>query len=724
MLMSRQEEQVITSNLGAGNTFSIAASEKAFEILSNSLYQNKTLAVIREIACNAADAHRAAGLPISKIEVHLPTYSEMWFAVRDYGTGLSTDDVLSLYTTYFRSTKDKDNSQIGGFGLGSKSPFAVADQFIVTSWHGGTKTTFVCYKENGTPQVRATGSMSCGSETGLEVRVAVTSASGNPTVWMAEARRLFQWWPVVPKFNMALPEGHSWARDPANGVLSSATLVDGLPAWSIYESLDKTVVMGGVPYRLDLTAIPNFPEALTRVVATLGFHLALPIGAVNISPSREALSYDPPTCKALIAAITAFAKHLIAETEALVAKQPTLAAARELLYGPGTRRLSSIYIKLTVAVNNTTLRWRGQPVHRQVTLDLTTFSTPGKMTTYEKRSYWTNFRTGAVFDNTTTHTYFQASTLVVAWTAKVTSKTYRTLKHNYGVGPTGRSRHDDIYIHLFHGMPYSELVTRCEQLGIPKPINVDTDLEEAPVNAASNKAGRLQATQYYAMSQGGNGFGYELKTTTLDLSGGGIYIPMWEGMIHIDYRQVARHLAGLQANGWFPLRTVIGISKVKLKDNSKLVKALTAHGWKMLDRVVVQDSILVPEIQKAAGQVTWMNFREDMGIARRAIVIDGIRRTDTGSPWRGFAPVHALLKPHFNALLATSSMASHYRSYTQREAMEIVTPQQAAEIVKVCPPVDEFEKVWQGFLAQHPLLKYLRSDVQPDMADLTAYFNR
>ena len=719
MLMTREHETVQASGLGAGGAFTIAASAKAFEVLSSNLYQNKTLAVIREITCNAADAHRAAGLPISKIEVHLPTYSEMWFAVRDYGSGLSTDDVLSLYTTYFRSTKDNDNTQIGGFGLGSKSPFAVADQFTVTSWHGGMKTTFVCYKENGTPQVREVGSVPCGTDTGLEVRVAVTSASGNPTVWQTEARRLFQWWPVAPKLNMDVLSGGTLARDPTNILLASDTLVDGLPAWSIHYTHDKTVVMGGVPYRLDLTAIPAFPEALTRVVATLGFHLALPIGTVNISPSREALSYDPPTCKALINAVSSFAKQLVAGMEDLIAKQPTLAAARELLYGKGSKGLSSIYAKLVT--NNAVIRWKGQPVYRQVTMDLAGFSTPGKMTSYEKRTYWTNFRTGQTFEDTVTHIHFQSSTLVVAWTAKVTSKTYRTLKHNYHAT---RAKHEDIYIQLYHGMPYAELVTRCEQLGIPKPINVETDLEEAPVNAAANKAGRLQATQYYDMRPSGNRFEYDLKTTTLDLAGGGIYIPMWEGKIHSDYREVAGHLAGLHTNGWATKRQVIGISKAKLKGNSKLVKALAAHGWKEMDRAVVQADILVPEIQKGAGEVTWMNFRADMGITRRAIVIDGIRRTDTGSPWPGFAPIHALLKPHFNALLGTSLVASNYRSYTQGQAMQIVTAQQAAEIAKVCPPVDEFEKVWQGFVVQHPLLKHIRSDVPSFMADLTDYINR
>lgn len=718
MLMTREHETVQANGLGAGGAFTIAASAKAFEVLSSNLYQNKTLAVIREIACNAADAHRAAGLPISDIEIHLPTYSEMWFAVRDYGSGLSTDDVLSLYTTYFRSTKDRDNSQIGGFGLGSKSPFAVADQFTVTSWHGGTKTTFVCYKADGTPQVNMVGSTPCGSETGLEVRVAMTSASGSPTVWQTEARRLFQWWPELPKLPLDVTTG--LARDPANILLSSDTLVDGLPAWSVYHQLDKTVVMGGVPYRLDLTAIPNFPEALGRVVTPLGFHLALPIGTVNISPSREALSYDVPTCKALVAAIAAFAKQLVADVEALVAKQPTLADARAMLYGPSSKGLASIYAKMVQ--NNATIRWKGQPVHRQVTLDLTTFSTPGKMTNYEKRSYWTNFRTGAVFDNTVTHSYFQSSTLVIAWTAKVTSKTYRTLKHNYG---GTRTKHNDIFIHLFHGMPYAELVTRCEQLGIPKPVNADTDLEEAPTNAAAGKTGRVHSTQYYSMTPVGAYFEWELQTGTLDLTGGGIYIPMWEGHIHADYRELAKHLAGLQTNGWVTKRRVIGISKTKLKDNSKLVKALAAHGWKVLDKTVIQDNILVPEIQKVAGPQSWVHFRRRMRTARLGILFKGMQQADEGKMWKGFDAIHDLMKPHFAALTArpSSTVASYY-AYTTQQAMEIATPQQAAEIAKVCAPIDEFEKVWQGFVAQHPLLKYIGAEANIDPAHMTDYFNR
>ena len=75
MLLKDPAEVVETSGLGEGNAFTIQASAKAFEVLSSNLYQNKILAVIREITCNAADAHASVGKPLTSIEVNLPTFS-------------------------------------------------------------------------------------------------------------------------------------------------------------------------------------------------------------------------------------------------------------------------------------------------------------------------------------------------------------------------------------------------------------------------------------------------------------------------------------------------------------------------------------------------------------------------------------------------------------------------------------------------------------------------
>ena len=106
------------------SNYSIDATAKAFAILSDSLYSNKIKAVIRELSTNAYDAHVAAGNPEERFYIHLPTALDHQFWVRDYGIGLSKEDCMSLYTTYFRSDKTDSNDSVGCLGLGSKSPFA------------------------------------------------------------------------------------------------------------------------------------------------------------------------------------------------------------------------------------------------------------------------------------------------------------------------------------------------------------------------------------------------------------------------------------------------------------------------------------------------------------------------------------------------------------------------------------------------------------------------
>ena len=92
--------------------FTIAATSESFAILSNGLYSDKITAVLRELGTNATDAHVMAGAT-KPFHVHLPTNSECWFSLRDYGTGLSYDEVMDpddgIYTTYFASNKSVSN---------------------------------------------------------------------------------------------------------------------------------------------------------------------------------------------------------------------------------------------------------------------------------------------------------------------------------------------------------------------------------------------------------------------------------------------------------------------------------------------------------------------------------------------------------------------------------------------------------------------------------------
>src|SRR5574343_107469 len=103
--------------------FKIQASGKTIKLLSDTIYSNKGLAVVRELGCNAYDAHVMVGRENDPFEVHIPDAADKTFRIRDYGPGLSPEDMHSIYSTYGHSTKTEDERTTGALGIGSKSPF-------------------------------------------------------------------------------------------------------------------------------------------------------------------------------------------------------------------------------------------------------------------------------------------------------------------------------------------------------------------------------------------------------------------------------------------------------------------------------------------------------------------------------------------------------------------------------------------------------------------------
>ena len=315
ILNNAPQAEAVLSNVGEIGEFRIRNSAKAFNILSSGLYANKIKAIIRELSCNAIDSHTAAGTN-QPFEVHLPTTLEPWFYIRDFGTGLSHDQVTKIYTTYFESTKTESNEFIGALGLGSKSPFSYTDNFTVTAIQNGRKGIYSAFiNDVGVPSIALMGEDQVTEPNGVEVKFSVNDRY-DFSKFADEAQSVYAWFPVLPTITGNVitvnPVGYE-TKDIIPGVHS---LEDnyGRGRRSSY------AVMGNIAYPIDVPQAEQVLEGLHELLKC-GLVMEFGIGELDFQASREGLSYIPLTIdsirKKLVAVNSSLAEVLGKEADAI-----------------------------------------------------------------------------------------------------------------------------------------------------------------------------------------------------------------------------------------------------------------------------------------------------------------------------------------------------------------------------------------------------------------------
>lgn len=313
MKLHTERNEIERFGVASEKAFSIKTTAKAFDILSSGLYTDPKLAIVRELSCNAYDAHVAAGNVQTPFEIHLPNSLEPWFHVRDFGTGLSDEDVMHLYTTYFDSTKSDSNSFIGALGLGSKSPFSYTKAFEVVSRFNGMRRTYSAFiNEDGVPSIARLGEIHTDEHNGLEVRI--TIAQSDWQAFSEKTARALRWFPIKPtvvgSHNFAWPEiskerleGEGWKMFEKNfvGDYSKMTAVQGNVAYKV--DVSKLDLKAGDLKILDNAHIVGFFE----------------IGDLEVAANREEIRYDDRSKTALIEKIRAVRTGVLESIESQVA---------------------------------------------------------------------------------------------------------------------------------------------------------------------------------------------------------------------------------------------------------------------------------------------------------------------------------------------------------------------------------------------------------------------
>lgn len=329
MITQERPNTVQTNGIKDSVSFGIKQEGLAhiFSVLRNQLYSDKILAVIREYTCNGVDAHTEAGKPTQPIEVTLPTKWETTFKCRDFGLGLSDQDIHDIYAFYGESTKRKSNAMIGQLGLGSKSAFAYGDNFVITSFVDGVKNTYNAFIDaSQIGQIAKLASEPTTEPNGVEISFAVKDH--DVQAFHSKAYELFRYFKVRP-----IVHGATFDYAVKTPIMKGAD-------WAVYGSgvVQSVAIMGNIGYPID----NHWTEENITNTINAGLEIEFNIGDLEISASREKLQYTDRTKKAIKDKLIRIVTEVSAELNTRFNSCATLFDAHKL-YGTIMDYSSNLY---------------------------------------------------------------------------------------------------------------------------------------------------------------------------------------------------------------------------------------------------------------------------------------------------------------------------------------------------------------------------------------------
>lgn len=292
MIPQKSNHNVTAIGVKASGKFGISEANEAFvmSILRSQIYTDKHMAVIREYSTNAWDANRAVGHGDVPIEVQLPSDDDPTLRITDCGPGLSQHDVFEIFAMYGASTKRADNNSVGMLGIGSKAAFCYTDSFFIISRHAGVESTYVAaLDETEKGVINLLQEKPCDS-TGLIIQVTVDPSDCE--TFFTKAQALYPHFDPLPKVTR---DGSDVVVQPA--FPGSSKFANGAVLPTPRDGSRWVGVMGCVPYRIDLNQFSNLPKCVHRLSGMLNFD----IGDVQMSASREELSYTDATKEVIFA---------------------------------------------------------------------------------------------------------------------------------------------------------------------------------------------------------------------------------------------------------------------------------------------------------------------------------------------------------------------------------------------------------------------------------------
>jgi hypothetical protein len=253
------------------------------EILRSKMYKNPIAAICREISSNARDANKEVNnkkpVQISINEENIfDRINEDFISFKDEGPGISPERMSDVFVNYGASTKREDNKQLGGFGLGAKTPFAYADNFAIITIVNKTKYHYIAaIEENNTGKIYLIETSETSEPNGTTIKIPIQKNDINK--FKTELIKATYFWPIKPIFNFEKDEDLN-ITEHSHGILLGS---NNLFLNNLY------VLIDGIPYEINSEKITPIDFSSYTILLTFK------TGTLSISANRESIRYDNDT---------------------------------------------------------------------------------------------------------------------------------------------------------------------------------------------------------------------------------------------------------------------------------------------------------------------------------------------------------------------------------------------------------------------------------------------
>lgn len=283
------------------------ASQMVFKMFTKNVYSNPIGTVVREITSNCFDSHVEAGVPNTPVLIkksHDTQTDTHYISFIDYGVGMSPDRIENIYGVYFESTKRNTNDEIGGFGIGGKTPLAYMrstgegegeydNSFFVITNYNGTKYYYTVFEGPESPEFSLFHSEPTEEHNGTEIRIPILTRDIDKFE-KELVQQLFY-------FEGIVFEGWS------DNVSNDYQIIRGKNFLFRPDSFDEYihVCLGKVYYPINYNTL-----GLSNYDYQIPVAINVPIGAIGMTVSREQLDYSEATIKYLKKALDTVREEL------------------------------------------------------------------------------------------------------------------------------------------------------------------------------------------------------------------------------------------------------------------------------------------------------------------------------------------------------------------------------------------------------------------------------